>query len=765
MPTQTVKVDTIHEVKQFDKQIIKEHGLTEDEYKSIKTILGRHPTTTELGMFSVLWSEHCSYKHSKPLLKMFPTTGKYVLQGPGENAGIVDIGGGLAVSFKIESHNHPSAVEPFQGAATGVGGIIRDIFTMGARPIAGLNSLRFGPIGQEFPRMNYLLNGVVAGISHYGNCVGVPTVGGEIYFADSYATNILVNAMCIGVVQSGNEHIDDLYGPIVRGSAAGIGNKVIYAGADTGRDGIHGATFASVEISKETEEKRSSVQVGDPFREKVLIEACLELIKTGIVVGMQDMGAAGLTSSTSEMAGRSNSGIDLHLDRVPQREKNMTPYEMMLSESQERMVVIVEKGKEQVAYDIFQKWGLHAVDVGEVVGGDMLRCYFHGDIVAEVPARSLADDAPIYECAEERPYYLDEVQKVTIETLPDLTPEGIPEVFTKVLSDPNIASKRIVFEQYDHMVQTNTVVVPGKADAAVLRVKGTERKLAATTDCNSRYVYLDPLTGGKIAIAEAARNLACVGARPIGATDCLNFSNPEKPENFWAMRKVCEGLSEACRAFEVPIISGNVSMYNESANGPIYLTPTIGMVGLIEPRTPRMTLEFKQAGDIVVLLGETRNALGGTEYLKIQHGLEVGLPPTIDLAKEKDLHEVLITGIEAGVINAAHDLSEGGLMVGLAEMAVAGKLGVSVDVPCRGLRNDALLFAESQSRALVTVAKEKLVQLEKIAAKHNVPYAVLGVVSTADFIVAIDGREVVSMPVTKVNDIYEQAIPRLLHAS
>lgn len=763
MPTQTVKVDTIQEVKPFDKQVIKEHGLTEDEYKRIKNILGRHPTTTELGMYSVLWSEHCSYKHSKPLLKMFPTTGKYVLQGPGENAGIVDIGGGLAVSFKIESHNHPSAVEPFQGAATGVGGIIRDIFTMGARPIAGLNSLRFGPIGPEFPRMNYLMNGVVSGISHYGNCVGVPTVGGEIYFSDSYATNILVNAMCIGVVQSGDEHVDELYGPIVRGRAAGIGNKVIYAGADTGRDGIHGATFASVEISKETEEKRSSVQVGDPFREKILIEACLELIKTGVVVGMQDMGAAGLTSSTSEMAGRSNSGIDLYLDRVPQREKNMTPYEMMLSESQERMVVIVEKGKEQVAYDIFKKWGLHAVDIGEVVGGDMLRCYFHGAVVAEVPARSLADDAPIYECAEEYPYYLDEVQKVTIDTLPDLMPEAVSEAFLKVLSDPNIASKRIVFEQYDHMVQTNTVVVPGKGDAAVLRVKGTDRKLATTTDCNSRYTYLDPLTGGKIAIAEAARNLACVGARPIGATDCLNFSNPEKPENFWAMRKVCEGLSEACRAFEVPIISGNVSMYNESANGPIYLTPTIGMVGLIEPQTPRMTMEFKKDGDIVLLLGETRNALGGTEYLKVQHGLEVGLPPSIDLGKEKDLHETLITSIEAGIISAAHDLSEGGLIVGLAEMAVAGNIGVRSDIQRQGLRNDALLFAESQSRALVTVVPEKLAQFETLAAKYNVTYARIGTVAGQSFVVAIDGREVVNMSVAQVSDTYEQAIPRLLN--
>lgn len=457
-------INSIKDTKPMDKEIIKEHGLSTEEYNNIKKILGRHPNINELGLYSVLWSEHCSYKHSKPLLKLFPTTGRYVLQGPGENAGIVDIGGGLALSFKLESHNHPSAVEPFHSSATGVGGIVRDVFTMGARPIAGLNSLRFGRIDTGNRWNKYLFDNVLAGIAHYGNCFGLPTVAGEIYFSDSYGTNILVNAMCIGVVQSGTEVVDDLYGPIVRGNAAGEGNRVLYVGHATGRDGIHGATFASVEISEDTEEKRSSVQVGDPFTEKILMEACLELIKTGVVIGMQDMGAAGLTSSTSEMASRANNGIELFLDKVPVREEGMTPYEMMLSESQERMVVIVEKGKEQIAYDIFKKWGINAVDVGHVTTDGMLRCFFKGEIVAEVPARSLADDAPFYEMPEEKPYYLEEVQKVKIETIADLTKTELNSAFLKLLASTNIASKKYAFEQYDYMAQTNTVVVPGIGD-------------------------------------------------------------------------------------------------------------------------------------------------------------------------------------------------------------------------------------------------------------------------------------------------------------
>ncbi|GBR77505.1 phosphoribosylformylglycinamidine synthase II [Candidatus Termititenax dinenymphae] len=753
---------TIADTKAFSKKVLKEHGLTDAEYKRIHKILGRHPTITELGMYSVLWSEHCSYKHSKPLLKMFPTTGKYVLQGPGENAGIVDIGNGLALSFKIESHNHPSAVEPYQGAATGVGGIIRDIFTMGARPIASLNSLRFGSIGQDNPRMNYLFNGVVGGIAGYGNCIGIPTVAGEIYFSDSYGTNILVNAMCVGVVQSGNEPVDKLYGPIVRGKAAGIGNKVLYVGADTGRDGIHGATFASVEISKETEEKRSSVQVGDPFKEKVLLEACLELIKTGIVVGMQDMGAAGLTSSTSEMASRSNSGIDMYLDKVPQREKNMTPYEMLLSESQERMVVIVEKGKEQIAYDIFQRWGLHAVEIGEIVEGDKLRCIFQGEIVAEVPARSLADDAPVYECEETEPYYLQQVQEVKIETLSDLDKAQTETVLLKLLSTPNIASKRCVYEQYDHMVQTNTSVAPGIADAAVLRVKGSDKKIAMTTDCNARYAYLDPYTGGAAAMAEAVRNLACVGARPIGATDCLNFANPEKPENFWSMRRACQGIADACRAFETAIISGNVSMYNESALGPIYPTPVIGLVGVIEPHTPRITAQFQNVGDLIFQIGETSNALGGTEYLKIQHDMELGFPPHIDFEKEKQLQEFLINSIEQCVLSSAHDLSEGGLLTALAESAILSDKGAEIQLMSNKLRLDALLFAETQARAIVTISPDKLADFQKLVAKYGVSAQSIGKVVDSSFTVTTNGTKIVDLSLEKIADKYYNAIPKLL---
>lgn len=750
--------------KPVDKKIVAEHGLTQEEYKRIQKILGRHPNLTELGIFSVLWSEHCSYKHSKPLLKLFPTKGKYVLQGPGENAGIVDIGDGVALSFKMESHNHPSAVEPFQGAATGVGGIIRDVFTMGARPIAGLDSLRFGRIDNGNVRNKFLFNGVVAGIAHYGNCFGLPTVAGEVYFDETYRTNILVNAMCIGVVQSGDKEIDPLYGPIVKGLAAGVGNRVLYVGNDTGRDGIHGATFASVEISDETAEKRSSVQVGDPFKEKLLVEACLELIKTGIVVGMQDMGAAGLTSSTSEMASRAGSGLELYLDKVPQREKNMTAYEIMLSESQERMVVIVQRGKEEVAYKIFEKWGLHAVDIGQVTDDGMYRIFQHGEVVAEIPVQDLVADAPVYEIAAEKPYYLEEVQKVKIDSLADLNGQEIEKAFLKLLGEPNIASKKYVFEQYDHMVQTNTVVVPGISDAAVLRIKGTNKKIACTSDCNSLYCYLDPFTGGAISIAEAARNLACVGARPVGVTDCLNFANPEKPENFWIMRKVCEGMALACREFEAPIISGNVSMYNESEEGPIFPTPTIGMVGIINPEAPRMTMEFKDPGDLIVLLGETRNALGGTEFLKSYHDMQVGLPPQLNLQKEKNLHNLLIESIEKNLLKSAHDLSEGGLVIGLAESAACGNKGIEVELKTAGLRKDALLFAETQSRAIISLTESNWEKLQKLAQEKSVSCQIIGKVKTNNFEIKIDGQAIINTAVEKIKDIYFNSIERYLKA-
>ncbi|MFH1428942.1 MAG: phosphoribosylformylglycinamidine synthase subunit PurL [Candidatus Margulisiibacteriota bacterium] len=748
----------------MDPKVIAEHGLSTDEYKRILKILGRHPNMVELGMYSVLWSEHCSYKSSKLLLKQFPTSGSRVLQGPGENAGIVDIGDGLAVSFKIESHNHPSAIEPYQGAATGVGGIIRDVFTMGARPVACLDSLRFGEI-EENKRMRYLFDGVVAGIAGYGNCIGIPTVAGEVYFADCYRENILVNAMCVGIVQSGDTEVDELYGPIIRGKAAGTGNTVLYVGAATGRDGIHGATFASVELSEESEEKKSSVQVGDPFMEKLLLEACLELIKSGIVIGMQDMGAAGLTSSTSEMASRSGSGIELDLDKVPRREENMTPYEIMLSESQERMVVIVEKGKEQQAYDIFEKWGLHAVPVGIVTDDKMLRVKEKGQIVAEMPAASLADDAPVYEMASEKPYYIDQVQKARLDEIADLPVAQSNDILIQLLKQPGIADKTYVYQRYDHMVQTNTEVLPGKGDACILRVKGTKNKLAVTTDCNSRYCYLDPYTGGQIAVAEAARNLVCVGATPLAVTDCLNFGNPQKPGMFWQFAEAVRGLSDACRSFDTPVISGNVSLYNESSNGvAIYPTPVVGMVGLIEGGTPALDMTFKEDDDVIVLLGTTRNALGGTEFLKVVHGVEVGLPPTLDVKRELAVQKTCLEANKAGLLKSAHDTAEGGLAVALAESCITGKKGAQIDLKAgsNGLRVDTTLFSESQSRIVVTVDRANLGKLEQIASKNNVPYEVLGQVAGNSLKINLDGQPAVDAMVEELTRAYMNAIPEIM---
>ncbi len=743
----------------LSKEIIQEHGLSDNEYKEILKILGRHPNINELGLYSVLWSEHCSYKHSKPLLKKFVTTTKAVLQGPGENSGIVDLGNGLAVAFKIESHNHPSAVEPYQGAATGVGGIIRDVFTMGARPVACLDSLRFGPLSTS--RSRFLFSGVVAGIAGYGNCIGVPTVGGEVYFSDNYEENILVNAMCIGIVQSGKEVVDDLYGPIVKGYAAGPGNPVLYVGADTGRDGIHGATFASVELTEESESRRSNVQVGDPFKEKLLLEACLELIKSGIVVGMQDMGAAGLTSSTSEMAARAGTGIELYLDRVPQREANMTPYEMMLSESQERMVVVVEKGKEDLAYKIFEKWGLHAVEMGKVTNDGMLRCYFNNEVVAEVPAESLAQ-APLIDIEGEKPDYLEELQNTDLSKLPVLALSDTEAALKMLLAEPNIASKRWVYEQYDHMVQTNTIICPGRADAAVLRVKGIERRLAAVTDNNSRYNYLEPYRGGMIAVAEAQRNLACVGAKALGLTDCLNFANPDKPDNFWMMEQTVLGLAEACRYFEIPVVSGNVSMYNESPTGPIYPTPVIGMIGSIEEDAATIGMNFRQAGEHIVLLGENKGHLGGSEYLWLKHELVAGLAPEIDLEREKALADTLIELVQKNIISSAHDLSEGGLLIALAESAITGQLGISVDLPQGDLRLDGLLFGEDQGRAIVSVSESQLHELEKIASRQNLPYRLLGKVAKDNFSVYIDGKQAIQTSLSGLSDLYENTISRIM---
>ncbi len=685
-------------------------GLSDQEYSQVREILGREPSYPELGMFAVMWSEHCSYKNSKPVLRLFPTQGPRVLQGPGENAGVVDIGDGQAVVFKIESHNHPSAIEPYQGAATGVGGIIRDVFTMGARPIALLDSLRFGDLGNA--RVRYLTSGVVSGIAGYGNCIGIPTVGGETYFNECYSGNPLVNAMCVGVIDHGRIH---------KGIATGKGNPVMVVGARTGRDGIHGATFASEELSEESEAKRPAVQVGDPFMEKLLMEACLELMNTDYVVGIQDMGAAGLTSSSCETASRGNSGMEFDVALVPQREEGMTPYEILLSESQERMLVIAKLGREQDVQRIFAKWGLEAVVIGCVTDDGLLTVKEHGQIVAQIPAKALAEEAPIYQRPAQRPAYLDEKQQV-VQGLTE--PQDYNEVLLRLLQSPNIASKHWIYRQYDHMVRTNTVVRPG-GDAAVLRLKGTRKGLALTTDCNSRYVYLDPFTGGAAAVAEAARNLVCSGAEPLAITNCLNFGNPEKPEIFWTFREAVKGMAEACRALETPVTGGNVSFYNETNGEAVYPTPVVGMVGLLDDIDHATTLGFKHEGDLVVLLGESKDELGGSEYLKVMHGLEVGLPPQLDLAVEKRLQSLTLDAIKSGMIHSAHDCSEGGLLVALAESCISGGLGAEIQVEDQ-LPLSSSLFGETHSRIVVSVSAERVQELVDLAVQLGVPATILG---------------------------------------
>ncbi|WP_206709339.1 phosphoribosylformylglycinamidine synthase subunit PurL [Koleobacter methoxysyntrophicus] len=698
-------------------------GLTEQEYNEIKKALGREPNYVELGMFGVMWSEHCSYKNSKPVLKRFPTDGERVLQGPGENAGIVDIGDNLAVVMKIESHNHPSAIEPYQGAATGVGGIIRDIFTMGARPVALLNSLRFGEL--DSPRVKYLFSGVVSGIAGYGNCVGIPTIGGEVYFARSYAGNPLVNAMCVGIVQ---------HDRIVKGKACGVGNSVMLVGSTTGRDGIHGASFASEELSEDSEEKRPAVQVGDPFMEKLLLEACLELLQTGAVVGIQDLGAAGLTSSSCETAARAGTGIELDVALVPRREEGMTPYEVMLSESQERMLVIVERGREKEVQEIFKRWDLNAVNIGRVTDDGMLRVLDNGVKVAEVPALLLAEGAPVVKRPSQEPAYLKEANKLDPAELP--VPSDFNDVLKELLASPNICSREWVYSQYDHMVRTDTIVLPG-SDAAVLRIKGTGKAIALTADCNGRYCYLDPFEGGKAAVAEAARNLVCSGAKPLAVTDCLNFGNPEKPGIYWQFEKCVDGMSEACRALNTPVISGNVSFYNETKGSAIYPTPVVGMVGLIENIDRVTTQGFKNTGDLIVLIGQNGDDIGGSEYLKVRFGLEKGKPPRVDLEMEKKVQETCLECISLGIINSAHDTSEGGLAVALAESCISGKKGARVELEGEGLRDDVLLFGETQSRVIVSLAKENLHMLEKIAGDRQAPVKVIGWVTDEDFVINV----------------------------
>ncbi len=712
------------------KDLIAQHGLSDDEYKKIVEILGREPNLTELGMFSVMWSEHCSYKSSRVHLRRLPTTGPRVVQGPGENAGAVDIGDGLVAVFKMESHNHPSFIEPYQGAATGVGGILRDIFTMGARPIALLDSLRFGSL--EDPRNRHLLKGVVAGISGYGNCIGVPTIGGEVVFNDIYSHNPLVNVFCLGIARKDR---------IFRGKAVGVGNPVIYVGSKTGRDGIHGATMASDAFDEASDSKRPTVQVGDPFTEKLLLEACLELMSGDVLVGIQDMGAAGLTSSSCEMASRAGTGIDLDLTHVPRREPGMTAYELMLSESQERMLMVAKEGKQDEVLRICRKWDLDVAVVGRVTDDGMLRVHDNGKVVAEIPAKALADDGPRYERPNAPPAYQEYLQSMNMDALPDV--KDATNALLSLLESPTIASKRWVYQQYDHMVRTNTLVRPG-SDAAVLRIKGTNKALAITTDGNGRYCVLNPYLGGGIAVAEAARNLVCSGAEPIGLTDCLNFGNPERPDVMWQFILSIEGIADACEALQIPVVSGNVSFYNETNGLSIYPTPILGMVGLIEPAERAMTQWFKQAGDTVMLLGSTKEDLGGTEYLRVIHHREQGAPPYLSVETEKALQACVLKLIREGLVHSAHDCSDGGLAVALAECSLSHPtqpLGAVLKLTLHGLRRDALLFGESQSRVILSVSPGHVDQVLAIARALDVPAETIGRVGGDRLVIEVEGDQ------------------------
>ena len=697
-----------------DEALALDHGLTPEEYATIVESLGRTPSYSELGMFSVMWSEHCSYKSSRVHLKTFPTEGPDVLQGPGENAGIVSIGDGLAVCFKMESHNHPSFIEPYQGAATGVGGILRDIFTMGARPIASLNSLRFG--APDHPKTKFLVDGVVGGIAGYGNCMGVPTVGGEVTFHPSYDGNILVNAMNVGLVE-----VDRIF----LGLASGVGNPVIYVGSRTGRDGIHGATMASGEFDEESEEKRPTVQVGDPFTEKLLLEACLEVMATGHVVGIQDMGAAGLTCSTVEMADRAGTGIVLDLDQVPRRETGMSSYELLLSESQERMLLVAEAGKEDEVLDIFRKWDLQATVVGRVVDGDRVQVTFDGETVVDVPVKPLAEGAPVYDRPREEPTELEEVRNLDLDALPSPGTHG--ETLVSLVGSPNLCSRRWVWQQYDHSVQTNTMVGPG-GDAAVVRIKGTTKAIALTSDCNPRLVSLDPEEGGGQAVAEAARNLACVGARPLAITDCLNFGNPEKPSVMWQFERAVAGISRGCRELAAPVVSGNVSFYNETEGEGILPTPAIAMVGLIEDAAHAGRSGFGAEGDRVVLVGSGEPSLAGSEWLHHVHGQLGGRIPPVDFEVERKLGDLLRDGFGGGWLESAHDLAEGGLAVALAECCLSGDgLGATIETT-DGDDDRVALFGESPGRVVVTCSPDRLDDLLARSGEVGLPTRVLGTV-------------------------------------
>ena len=733
----------------IDSQVLERHGIKPDEYDRILQLLGREPNLLELGLFSVMWSEHCSYKSSRVHLKTLPTTGPRVVQGPGENAGAVDIGDGLCAVFKIESHNHPSFIEPYQGAATGVGGIIRDIFTMGARPIALLNALRFGSL--DTPLARRIFEGVVAGIAGYGNSIGIATVGGEIVFDEMYSGNPLVNVLCLGIARTED---------IVKGAAKGTGNPVFYVGAKTGRDGIHGATMASAEFDEKSAEKRPAVQVGDPFMEKLLMEACLEVMKTGAVVGIQDMGAAGFTCSTSEMGSRGGCGMSVDVMHVPQRETGMIPYEIMLSESQERMLLVVERGREHEVEAVFEKWDLHAVKVGEVTEGTRLKVYERGALVADVPNRALTDEAPVYQRPMEEPHWQKRVQQLSLAELG--APPTAQQAFDRLIVEPTIASKRWAYRQYDHTVGTNTIAQPGMS-AAVVRVKGTSRGLAISVDGNGRYCYLDPYQGARLAVAEAARNVACAGGEPIGATNNLNFGNPERPEIMWQIAEAVRGIGDACRALSAPITGGNVSLYNETEGRAIFPTPVLGVVGLLEDASKTATRVFKNVGSAVVLLGDNLGELGGSEYLATMHDLVAGRPPALDLKREAALQALIVRLIRDGCVESAHDCSEGGLAIALAECTFdSGGLGVSADITAVGddpaYTAIATLFGESASRIVISVASNQLDAVMTAAAAAGVTAREIGRVVGDAIRLTVNGVAAIDSPVKRAEQAWATAI-------
>ncbi len=756
----------------IDPKIYRDMGLNDLEYERILGILGREPSPTELGMFAVMWSEHCGYKYSRPVLSLFKTYREAQEKGALENAGVIPLDDKRGIVFKMESHNHPSAVEPFQGAATGVGGILRDIFTMGARPIACLNSLRFGPIegnGKEAVRNRYLFEHVVDGIAHYGNCVGVPTVAGEVVFNSCYSGNPLVNAMAVGIV-----NLDK----IASAKAEGVGNPVLYVGSSTGKDGIHGATFASVEIGPDSESKRPNVQMGDPFTEKLLIEASLEALATGCIVGLQDMGAAGLTCGTCETASKAGTGMEIDVLKVPRREAQMSSYEIMLSESQERMLAICKKGSEDRVSAVFKKWGLNAVVIGRVTDDGIVRIKEGDHIAAEIPAKALTDDCPTYHLQAFEPEYARRAQAFDPLSLPE--PDSIlnsersvtyTSCLHRLLASPTIASKEWVTTQYDSMVQTQTVFWPGQADAAVLRIRGSNKGIAVKTDGNGRYCALDPYAGGMIAVAEAARNVACVGARPAAVTDCLNFANPEKPIGFWQFKRAVEGIAAATEAFGTPVVSGNVSFYNETPDGAIFPTPVIGMLGILENVNRRCGSAFRDEGDILVMLrgdNDPTGGLGGSEYLALIHKTEAGKPPAIDLDAERRLHSCALEAIGESILASAHDCSDGGLAVCLAESAMPALVGCAVLLRYDDFENlppSAILFGEAQSRIVVSVRTEKQwKQLERIAASHGIRAHWIGTVGGENLRIAIDGENLVNEPVSSLAGSYNGSIRRIMEA-